>query len=112
MKFLHVFCVTALLHFPFPASAEEQFGGQVEQLIPSANSFTFLASVESSGVPACAGGTANFWTVDTTTPQGQAIAATVLTSFASGRRIKIHGTGACLASQSDVEQVFYVVVEK
>jgi hypothetical protein len=112
MNFPHVFCATALLLCPFPASAGEQSGGQVEQLIPSANSFTFLASGARSGVPACAGGTANFWTVDTTTPQGQAIAATVLTSFASGKRIKIHGTGACPPSQSDVEQVFYVVVEK
>jgi hypothetical protein len=112
MKFPHLICAVALFLFPFPALAGEQSGGQVEQLIPSANSFTFLASGKRSGVPACASGTANFWTVDTTTSQGQAIAATVLTSFASGRRIKIHGTGACLASQSDVEQVFYVVVEK
>lgn len=103
MNFSYAICATALFLFPFPVSAGEQSGGQVEQLIPSADSFTFFASGERSGVPACAGGTANFWAVDT--------AAKVLTSFASGRRIKIHGTGACLPSQSDVEQVFYVVVE-
>lgn len=112
MKFRRRFCALALFLFPFPALAGEQSGGQVEQLIPSANSFTFLASGERSGVPACASGTANFWTVDTKTSQGQAIIATVLTSFASGSRIKIYGTGACLSSQSDVEQVFYVVVVK
>lgn len=84
----------------------------MEQLIPSVNSFTFLVSGDRSSVPACASGAANFWTVDTSTAQGQVMANVVITSFASGRRIKIYGTGSCFSSQADVEQVFYVTVEK
>jgi hypothetical protein len=92
------------------AYAGSQSGGKVVQLLPSAQSFTFLADGARSSVPTCAAGAANFWTVDLSTPQGQAIAASIMTAFSTGKNVNIYGTGACPSFQPDREGVFYIVV--
>lgn len=112
MKISHVFCAVAPLLLSIPALAGAQSGGHVEQLTASGRSFKFVASGVRSRVPVCASAAANCWMLDASTSQGQATMASVMTSFASGRKIHIVGIGRCSELESGVEQVMFMVVDK
>lgn len=57
--------------------------------------------------PSCA--TEDRWVINVSTPAGQAMYAAVLTAIASGRKITVHGTGAC-SFWGDTESVQSVQV--
>lgn len=85
----------------------EQTDGAVTGLLPSQASFSFIASGARSSSPVCATA-ANYWSVDLSTAQGQAISASVVTAFATGKTINVCGTGSCSTSAPDRETVLYV----
>ncbi|MDO7833670.1 hypothetical protein Q4610_01300 [Sphingobium sp. HBC34] len=59
--------------------------------------------------PACA--TDARWTLDGTTASGQARLAALLTAYATGKRIVIIGTGACVAPFSTIETINYFTIQ-
>jgi hypothetical protein len=94
-----------------PARAGTQSETNIFQLVPGTGAFAFLMTGGTrASVPSCASANPNSWVVDVSTPQGQALAASIMTAFATGKKIYIQGTGACPAFNPATEQVFFVAV--
>lgn len=91
------------------AHAGTETNATIAQLVPSASGFTFITSggVRTSP-PSCAAPLLTTWAVDVTTPQGQAIVATVITAYSMGKKIYISGTGSCPSFQPNGESVFFI----
>jgi len=58
--------------------------------------------------PACAANFPQRWTIDVTTPGGQANLSVIMTAYAQHRSIRIVGLGAC-SDWGDTEAANYVV---
>lgn len=83
---------------------------RVGQLIPGAAGFTFLTTGGTrSGAPACAT-LSTTWAIDVSTPQGQAMAASVITAFSTGRTMYIGGLDSCSTFQPNAETVFFLAI--
>lgn len=93
-----------------PAHAGAVGGATITQLVPGVNYFGFVAVGDRASVPACAASAADHWVIDNSTPQGQAMAASIMTAFSTGKKVSVVGTGNCPSNQGDTEQVFYLVV--
>lgn len=79
-------------------------------VLPQASGQVFVyVSPNISNVPACGSGNPNRFVVDSTTPGGQAIVASVLLAYAQSRKIDFVGTGNC-SVWGDTESVWYIVV--
>lgn len=85
---------------------------KVLELVPSSQGFSFVTTGGTrQSTPQCASGNPVGWAVDNSTPQGQAIAASIITAFSTGKNIYISGTGSCPVWNSTSEQVFFVAVK-
>ncbi|WP_311270686.1 hypothetical protein [Sphingobium sp. WCS2017Hpa-17] len=87
------------------ASPCEQPVGSGTQLIPGDNGYNFRGSGTRTTKPSCHTGAENQWFIDTSTPAGQAMVATVISAFYNGNTMNIFGTDTCLPGQSNVEAV-------
>jgi hypothetical protein len=110
-RFTHFLACAAALAFASAANAGNQSGGKAITLIPTNNgAYSFVSNGTRVGTPPCASGAPNNWAIDLSTPSGQALAASVITAFSSGKTMDIVGTNTCLAAQPDVEQVSYISI--
>lgn len=88
-----------------PAVASTAGAGNINTVLPLAGAGLVFSQTGSRGTrPAC--DTQNRWVIDVSTNVGQAMAATLLTAYAIGKKISIIGTGTC-AVLSDTEIVSY-----
>lgn len=67
----------------------------------------FNTSATAPGLPSCA--PTGRWTIDGSTPAGQARLSALLSAFLAGRRVSVMGTGDC-SVWWDSENVDYLVV--
>jgi hypothetical protein len=95
----------------FQAHAGTAIDVTISQLVPGMAGFTFIAAAGTrTAVPACAITLPNTWAIDVTTPQGQAIAASIITAFSTRKKVYIGGLGTCPVFQPNAESVFFIAV--
>jgi len=94
-----------------PASASSSSGGYVTQIAPNnSGSMVFFTSVPATlPRPACA--TTDRWSINTTTLNGQSMAAGIYSAMAAGFKINVYGTGAC-SEVGDTESVSYYTITR
>ncbi|HAF80275.1 MAG TPA: hypothetical protein DCG66_04605 [Brevundimonas sp.] len=86
--------VASLALTPLPGQASESaLGKPYGLLIHDQGGAFFYHDGPRTNRPSCA--TQDRWVINVTTPAGQAMYAAVLTAVASGRKIAVHGSGAC-----------------
>ncbi|MBW8858721.1 MAG: hypothetical protein JF570_03040 [Caulobacter sp.] len=93
------------------AEAGSSSGGSVTMIAPNnGGSLVFFTSVPAAAPrPACA--TSDRWSINTTTMQGQTMAAGIYAAMAAGFKINVYGTGSC-SEVSDTESVSYYTIVK
>ena len=83
---------------------------QISQIIPGAAGFTFMTTGGTrSTAPACAT-LPSTWAIDVTTAQGQAMVASAITAFSTGKRMYIGGSGLCPSFQPNGKSVFFLAI--
>lgn len=92
-----------------PVQAGGASMGQVTGVLAHNGGYFFNSTGVRSAAPACASAV-NRWVINTGTPQGQAIAATLLTAQSMRKRVIVNGTGNC-AVWPDTETVEYILLE-
>lgn len=92
-----------------PAMASNSSVGSISIVLPHSAGLFFNQSGSRTSTPTChTAGTR--WVINTGTPQGQAMAAALLTAYSLGKRISVQGTGNC-SLWGDTESVDYFVIE-
>ena len=93
------------------AEAGSSSGGNVTIIAPNnGGSLVFYTNVPAAAPrPACA--TSDRWPINTTTLQGQTMAAGIYAAMAAGFKISVYGTGSC-SELSDTESVSYFTIAK
>jgi hypothetical protein len=93
------------------AEAGSSSGGYITMIAPNnGGSLVFFTSVPAAAPrPACA--TSDRWSINTTTLQGQSMAAGIYTAMAAGFKINVYGTGSC-PEIADTESVAYYTITK
>lgn len=99
------------LCLPTTASADASGAsmGYIIGVQPAAPGGLFFRQTGSRSTrPSCA--TIDRWVINVSTPEGQTMAATLLTAYSLHKRISVTGTGGC-ATWGDTETVLYFAVE-
>lgn len=102
-RYRMIVALAAITAFAAPALASEASMGTVYGVLAhdTGNAFFYQTGTRTAR-PACA--TEDRWVFGITTPTGQAMMATLLTAYATGRNVTIQGTGVC-SVWSDTETV-------
>jgi hypothetical protein len=91
-----------------PAHAGTSAAGQVSNILSNrVGRLFFEVSGSRAGQPSCAIHTR--WVIDTTSPAGQSVAATLLSAYGLGRNVMVAGTGEC-GLWGDTESVDYLQI--
>ena len=107
---LSILAVWAGVSIPELAIAGSASDVQISQIIPGTAGFTFMTTGGTrSAAPACAT-LPNTWAIDVTTAQGQAMVASAITAFSTGKRMYIGGSGLCPNFQPNGESVFFLAI--
>lgn len=102
--------VCALFLFCTPAHSQAVVTTTVSAVSAEGAAFFVLFTPNATGGPACATQTDRF-AVNSTTPQGAAMIAVILSAYATGASIQIHGAGVCDA-WPDTETISFAVANK
>jgi hypothetical protein len=92
-----------------PVSAGSAGLGTIVVVLPHYAGLFFNSTGSRVSAPACAGTPAR-WVINVNTPQGQMMAAALLTAQSRGKRVSVYGTGDC-AVWFDTETVAYFQIE-
>jgi hypothetical protein len=94
-----------------PANAGTSSPSFISQIMPFYAGLFFVSIGNREAAPACAtsdGG--RRWIINSATPQGQTMAAALLSAYALKKRITVYGTGLC-DLWGDTESVSHFVIE-
>lgn len=89
-----ILSTTAVLTLSEPAQAGSAALGSITDLRPHSSGMFFMQTGVRNAAPSCATVTQR-WAIDVSTPQGQAMAAALLTAYIARKRITILGTDTC-----------------
>lgn len=92
-----------------PASAGSAGLGTIVVVLPHFAGLFFNSTGSRVSAPPCAT-IAVRWIINVNTPQGQMMAAAILTAQSRGKRVAVYGTGDC-AVWGDTESVAYFQIE-
>jgi len=105
--------VALALAFLSPAAGQSAAGtsdfSYITVVLPDSGGFFFNSSGARGSAPASAT-IPNRWVINTTTSQGQAMVAALLSAYMAHKRIMVVGTGNC-AVWGDTETVNYFQIE-
>ena len=107
LKIATLFCVASFM--AGNAGAGSSDWSLITGVLPHTGGFFFNSSGTRSSAPSCATVT-NRWVINTTTSQGQAMVAALLSAYMAHKRITVVGTGTCDV-WGDTETVNYFQIE-
>jgi hypothetical protein len=107
LKIAALFCMASAI--AGNAGAGSSDWSLITGVLPHTGGFFFNSSGTRSSAPSCATLT-NRWVINTTTSQGQAMVAALLSAYMAHKRIMVVGTGNCDV-WGDTETVNYFQIE-
>jgi hypothetical protein len=116
MKLLPLAALAAVLAAALPigsgANASVSTSGKIYNITvtPSGVAYFYLEGPNRTGVPACATNFQTRWSFSTQTSAGQAVLATVLSAYATGKPLVVAGNSTCDVA-GDTESVSYLYID-
>jgi len=113
MKILKWSVVVGLLLSASQTNASTVNSTHIFQIVPANNGIIHIyVDATRTGLPACAAANNNVFSVDATTPAGQAMMAALYLAYGSNSIVDVVGASSCDGASNAVEYIAWAVIRR